>query len=103
MSYSIKYLSETVTDREEIRKYLSQYYESTVKRFFSLLREKTAQLKEFPYSCPVYEDDHDYRRLVVGDYLVFYMVNEDDKTVEIHRIFHESQDIKQHINKIPNF
>ena len=99
MKYRVKYLPDTVTDREKIRDYLSQYYESTVRKFFVLLREKTAQLKDFPYSCPVYENDADYRRLVVGDYLVFYMVNEDTKTVEIHRIFHGTQDIRRHLTK----
>ena len=99
MKYRIKYLPDTVTDREEIRDYLSQYYESTVSKFFALLREKTAQLKNFPYSCPVYEHDTDYRRLIVGDYLVFYMVNEDTKTVEIHRIFHGTRDIRRHLTK----
>ena len=95
--YSIKYLPDTVTDRDEIKEYLSQYYESTVKKFFEQLKEKIGLLKEFPYSCPVYEHDTDYRRLIVGDYLVFYMVNEDDKTVEIHRIFHGSRDIRKQL------
>ena len=71
MKYHIKYLPDTVTDREEIRDYLSQYFESTVRKFFDLLREKTAQLKIFPYSCPVYEHDTDYRRMVIGDYWCF--------------------------------
>ena len=31
MKYRIKYLPDTVTDRDEIKEYLSQYYESTVK------------------------------------------------------------------------
>ena len=99
MKYRIKYLPETVTDREEIRDYLSQYYASTVKEFFALLKEKTAQSRGFHYSYPQYVDDPDYRRLVVGDYLVFYMVNEDNKIVEIHRIFHGSRDIKRHLNR----
>jgi len=95
--YQIRYLPETVTDRAMIKDYLSQYYESTVKKFFMLLKEKISRLKDFPYSCPVYEDDPDYRTLVAGDYLVFYMVNEDNKIVEIHRIFHGSQDIRRQI------
>ena len=99
MKYRIKYLPDTVTDREEIKTYLSQFYGSTVKKFIVSLRKKTSQLKSFPYSCPVYELDTDYRKLVVGDYLVLYMVNEDAKTVEIHRIFHESQNIKQLLDK----
>jgi plasmid stabilization system protein ParE len=68
-----------------------------MKKFFTFLQEKLALLEEFPYSCPVYEDDPDYRNLVVGDYLVFYIVNEENKTVEIHRIFHGTQNIKQHL------
>jgi plasmid stabilization system protein ParE len=88
-----------VIDFEDIEAYLSQYDESAVKRFFALLKKKIAILKDFPYSCPVYEDDPDYRKLVVGDYLVFYMVDEDAKTVEIHRIFHGSRDIKRHLGK----
>ena len=99
MKYRIKYLPDTVIDREEIKTYLSQFHGSTVKKFFVLLRRKTSQLKNFPYSCPVYELDTDYRKLVVGDYLVFYMVNEEAKTVEIHRIFHETQNVKQLLNK----
>ena len=97
--YRIKYLPDTVTDRANIKEYLSQYYESTAKEFFILLKAKIEQLKEFPYSCPVYEDDLEYRRLVVGDYLVFYRVNDKEKIVEIHRIFHGSQDIRQQIGQ----
>jgi len=99
MKYHLKYLPETVTDRAEIKDYLSQYYVSTVKKFFVLLKVRIAQLKIYPYSCPVYEDDPDYRVLVVGEYLVFYTINEEDKTVEIHRIFHELQNIKRQLNK----
>ena len=93
MKYRITYLPATIGDREIIKKYLMQFYPNTAKRFFALLKSKTARLKDFPYSCPTYEEDPDYRVLVVGDYLVFYMVNEDKKTVDIHRIFHGSQDI----------
>jgi len=96
MKYRVKYLPDTAIDRAEIRAYLAKYYESTVNRFFALLKEKIARLKEYPYSCPVYEDDPDYRQLAVEDYLVFYIVNEHEKTVEIHRIFHGSQDIRRH-------
>jgi len=97
VKYRITYLPDTVDDRDIIKAYLEQYYPNTAKKFFSNLKSKTTRLKEFPYSCPKYEYDLDYRVLVVGDYLVFYMVNEEKKTVEIHRIFHGSQDISHHI------
>jgi plasmid stabilization system protein ParE len=67
-----------------------------------LLKKKTSRLKDYPYSCPEYEDDPDYRRLVVGDYLVFYKVNEDDKTIEVHRILHGSQNIQKQLGGVGN-
>jgi len=76
MKYHIKYLPETIADRDEIRKYLSQYYKSTINSFFKLF---------------------DYRKLVVGDYLVFYMIDENENSVEIHRIFHGTRNIGQHL------
>ena len=97
MKYRTIYLPDAVTDRNEIKSYLSQFYKSTLKNFFSLLKKRTAKLKDNPYSCPVYKDDSDYRVLVVGDYLVFYMVDEEHKIVEVHRIFHGSKDIRRHL------
>ena len=98
MKYRIRYLPDTVDDRLKIKNYLSRYYTGTAKRFFNLLKKKISKLRDFPYSCQVYEDDTDYRRLVVRDYLVFYMINEDKKTVYIHRIFHGSQDIDSQLH-----
>jgi len=97
MKVAVIYLPKAISDQADIKKHLSQYYPGTGKRFFSLLKKKTARLKTHPYSCPIYEDDPDYRKLVVGDYLVFYMVNEGSKIVEVHRILHGSRDISQHL------
>jgi len=97
MKYRIVYLPQTVTDRAEIRDYLSKFYPSTPKRFFALLKKNISRLKTYPHSCPVYEDDPDYRKLVVGEYLVFYIVDDHAKIVEIHGIFHGSRDISQHL------
>ena len=98
MRYQIRFLPETAKDLKEIKNYLTQYSEGAAKKLFGLLRKKIARLKDFPHSCPAYEDDRDYRVLVVGDYLVFYMVNEKTKVVEIHRIFHGLRDIRQHLS-----
>ena len=94
MRYRIRFLLETTTDRANIKAYLDQFYAGSAKRFFVLLKKKISRLKDFPYSCQIYEDNTDYRKLIVGDYLVFYVVNEDEKFVEIHRILHSSRDIR---------
>jgi len=95
MSFRIKYMRQALIDLEDIRAILSRYYKGTKKRFFRLLKDKTSNISEHPHMCPVYEYDPDYRRMVVGDYLVFYIVDEERKMVEIHRILHGSQNISK--------
>ena len=55
------------------------------------------KLKNNPYVCESFIDDPDYRRLVMGDHLVFYMVDEEKKMIEIHRVLHGSRDAKRHL------
>ena len=95
--YKIVFLPDAADDRDEIKGYLAQFGEGSVERFFTLLRKATTNLKSFPYSCPVYEGDTDYRKLIVGDYLAFYIVREETGTIEIHRILHGSRDVKRHL------
>ena len=97
MKYQIRYFSEFESDMAIIEAYLEQFHEKTAQKFRLLLKKRTARLKQFPCSCPTYEDDPHYRQLVVGDYLAFYVVNDKEKCVEMHRIFHGTQDITRHI------
>ena len=97
MNYRLAFLPEAWTDAEEVRQYLSQYYESTAKNFFALLKKKTAALKANPYICEQYQERPTYRKMIVDDYLLFYKVNEDKKLVEIHRIVHGSRDIGRYL------
>ena len=100
MKYKIKFMPDTRDDLKLIKEYQSQFYPNTPKKFFALLRKRIGQLKEFSYSCPVYEDDENYRKLIVGNYLVFYIVNESNKSVDVYAVFHGSRDIKQHLSPI---
>ena len=97
MKYTVVFLPEARADSEEIRQYLSQYYESTVSNFFALLKERISYLKLNPSIAQSYADRPSYRRLVVDDYLVFYKVDEDRKLIGIHRILHGSRDVGRYI------
>jgi len=46
-----------------------------------------------PLMYPPYQDNPAYRKMTVGDYLVFYKVNEGARTVEVYRILRRSWDI----------
>ena len=97
MNYKAVFLPEARGDSEEIREYLSQYYESTVRNFFALLKKRINSIKSNPFIAPPYLERPSYRRLVVEDYLVFYKVDEDKKLIEIHRILHGSRDISRYV------
>ena len=99
MSYSVEFLPMALSDVLEIKIYLSRYYESTVDKFISNLKDKVSQIKENPLMHEIYQGDTFFRRAVVENYLVFYNVGETEKIVRIYRILHSSRDLKQYLNK----
>lgn len=40
-----------------------------------------------------------YRHIPIGDYIVFYLVDESNQTVEIHRILQGKQNVIKNINE----
>lgn len=86
-----------ISDMLEIEEYLAQHSTNAADRFVDDLGERTAALLEYPFMNPIYEDDPFFRRMVLGDYLLFYNVDEKRKLVIIHRIFHHSKDINRRI------
>nr|AGS51927.1 hypothetical protein [uncultured bacterium contig00002] len=46
---------------------------------------------------PEYPENTDYRRMLVGNYMVFYKVNEAEKQIDIYRILRASWDIPKHV------
>ena len=56
------------------------------------------RLKDFPYSCSFVLDEplksRGYRRLIVDNYIVFYLVNEMEKQVVVMRILYGAQNFQ---------
>jgi plasmid stabilization system protein ParE len=95
MSYRATYSDDAKQDAKEIVAYLAQFYASTARNFKAKLVERVNALKDMPLSYPTYEEDPFFRRMVLGDYLLFYDVNEKKKLVTVHRIFHHAREIKR--------
>lgn len=61
--------------------------------------ESISRLRQFPFSCRVYQPivdmEHEYRILPVNNYLVFYVVSE--QVVEIHRVIYAKMDLTKMI------
>lgn len=97
MKYKIQYLPLAVQDLQDIARYLSGFYPKTARRVLNEMRQKIARLGENPRLCEVYPPDPTYRRMVVDQYLVFYQVNEDGRSVEIHRILRGSWNLPRYL------
>ncbi|WP_348980773.1 type II toxin-antitoxin system RelE/ParE family toxin [Thermincola potens] len=53
--------------------------------------------RDFPYAHKIYRPikplGEDYRMLIVKNYAVFYVVREEEKIVEVHRIIYAKMDL----------
>ena len=94
MKYAIDYIKSAKTDVSEIQSNLSQYYPSTPLKFLKALKKNIEILSENPLMYPVYEWNQSYRKMPMRDYLVFYKVLEETKTIEIHRVLYAKRNIK---------
>ena len=86
-SYKINLLVTAVKDLDEIVNNLSQFSSNVALRQYDRIIEKINSLKEFPEMNEEYKISvlgHKYRRMVIDNYLVFYVVK--NNSVEIHRI-----------------
>jgi len=97
MSHRITFLDEARQDLKDIASYLSQFYAGTARNFTSKLKKQVRQLKTLPYMYPAYEEDPLFRRMIIDDYLLFYSVDDRQKMVIIHHVFHSKRDICQHM------
>ena len=88
-----------VQDLEDITDYLSQFYASTAIKQYDRIIEKINDIPPFPNKYEEHGKGHyhnNYRRMVVDDYLVFYVVLDD--VIEIHRILHGKRDIGRYLD-----
>ncbi len=65
------------------------------------LDKSISRLKDFPYSCRVYQPvkplEQEYRILTVKNYAVFYTVDEQQKLVEITRVICAKRDLEKQL------
>ena len=87
-----------IQDLEEVVEYLSQFHESTAIRQYDRIIKKINMLLDFPEMCEVYKPEKyrlTYRKMVVDDYLVFYVIT--GQEIQIHRILHGRRNIKRYL------
>jgi len=95
MKYKSKILNIARNDLKEIRTYLSDFGSSPKRKLRESFYEYVKNVSKNPYIYPEYEENKTYRKAVIQyDYLVFYTVDEESKTVKIQRVLSSRQNVK---------
>ena len=93
--YKLIWLDETVTSLEQIREAIEQISQSEriARRIVQSIYDGILLLATYPRIAPEINEIDGLRRLVVGNYYVFYRVIEGKNVVQIERIMDQHQDI----------
>ncbi|MGO1369093.1 MAG: type II toxin-antitoxin system RelE/ParE family toxin [Senegalia sp. (in: firmicutes)] len=82
--YNIKITSENLSNNE------------TVARLMDKIENSIMRLKEFPSSCSLLEDEllrkKGYRKLIINNYIAYYLLANNKKQVIIMRVLYNKQD-----------
>jgi len=97
MKYSLEYISTFHTDIANFERVLAEYPKKA-KRLLEKMDTKLKNLIDFPQMYPIYDDFPAFRRIVIEDYLIFYLINEQAKIVEVHRLIYGSMDIPRRLS-----
>ena|SRR5690554_4184878 len=96
-NYNIKMTPKAAEDLDNIYQYISEELFATSSAASTLERiEKGIMgLREFPYSCNYVADEYlrnkGYRKLIVDNYIVFYLIEEENDQVIIMRVLYGKQ------------
>ncbi len=100
--YKIKITPKAEEDLNEVFSYISLELanNNAAKGLMSKIESSIMRLQAFPFSCSSVEDEllkeKGYRKLIIENYIVFYMVNELERHVVIMRVLygrHKYQDL----------
>ncbi len=96
--YKVQYLPIARQDMVEIARYIGQTLQNPIAAM-QIAEEMVAAgegLSHMPYANPAYLPirplSHEYRKLLVHNYLMLYWVNEADQTVTIARVVYARRD-----------
>ena len=96
--YNVEYLPSAVQDMVEIVLYIARELNNpaAAERIAERLAEAGESLRDFPYEQPAYTPlrplKHEYRKLLVENYMKLYWVSETEKRVTIARVVYARRD-----------
>jgi plasmid stabilization system protein ParE len=97
MPYKIVYRACAERDIWEIADYLSDHSMPAAEKFLREVKSRIEVLAEMPLMYPKIDPDWEYRKMVVGNYVVAYIVDEQSKDVVIIRVVHGKRNYQDEI------
>jgi plasmid stabilization system protein ParE len=77
---------------------IENWWENSVDNFLHELTQKINGLTCLPNLSPKYHSNAKYRFVTVWGFIILFVVDNDTKTVKIHRIIHNSRNIESLIS-----
>ena len=99
MGFRIKFSNQAAQDFSDIVEYISDklYSPTAAERFYQETGKRLGKISENPFIYPVSRIDRlsadGYHVAVIGNYLMFYLINEADSIAYIVRIVYGKRDI----------
>jgi len=94
--YKVSYLPLADADIERIAKALVDY-PNKASRLIKEMDENLLKLEDMPYMWPVFHTNPKYRKMVLEDHLLFYIVDEQMHEVKVCRVLYEKMNISSHL------
>ena len=99
--YWIEFLPIAKQDMTDIARYISQelFNPTEAIELADEMIENADRLRDFPYINSIHQTikplNHEYRKLVVKNYIMFYWIDEDQKSVTIARVLYAKRDYEE--------
>lgn len=99
--YKLEFLPSARQDMVEIVRYISKelHNPAAANRLATSFLEAADRAAAFPYAAPSYNPirplKHEYRKIVIQNYLMFYWVDEQKKAVTIAYVTYAKRDYEQ--------
>ena len=102
--YQIHFLENALEDLKEIVTYIAHTLGNPLaaEKLSKEILSQINNLVTFPYQCPVYRTlyplSHEFRRLRVKNYFIFYWVEEKNQQVIIARVIYARRNVQNLLN-----
>lgn len=99
--YKLEYLPSARKDMFDIVRYISRELQNAdaADRLAGELVNAAESILEFPYATPAYRTirplKHEYRKILVQNFLMFYWVDEEKKLVTVARVVYAKRDYRK--------